>query len=145
MRGRYPLRLEEAVEHLDASPVARERLKAIVATLTGQCRLQQACAQLGLSEPRLQQLRQQFLQGALASLEPGRAGRPAKVATVAEMRVQRLEAELAALRLDYQAALVRAEVNAVLPLVGRATAREEKKTTGPKKRRGRPPGRRTNT
>jgi hypothetical protein len=145
MRGRYPLRLEEAVATIAASPLARERLKVLVATLTGQCRLQEACAQLGISEPRLQQLRQQFLQGALASLEPGRAGRPAKVPTAAEQRVQQLEAELAALQRDYQAALVRAEVNAVLPQVLQATTGAEKKTPGRKKRRrGRPPGRRTN-
>ena len=127
MRGRYPLRLEEAVAHMDASAVARERLKVIVATLVGQCRMQQACAQLGISEPRLQQLRQQLLQGALASLEPGQAGRPAKVPTAAELRVRQLEAELAALRRDYQAALVRAEINAVLPQVVHETASAEKK------------------
>jgi len=145
MRGRYPLRLEEAVDHMDASTVARERLKVIVATLVGQCRLHEACAQLSISEPRLQQLRQQFLQGALASLEPGQAGRPAKVPTAAELRVRQLEAELAAVRRDYQAALVRAEINAVLPRLSQETASAEKKTTTPRKKRGRPPGRRKNT
>jgi hypothetical protein len=145
MRGRYPLRLEEAVDHMDASAVARERLKVIVATLVGQCRLHEACAQLSISEPRLQQLRQQLLQGALASLEPGKAGRPARVPSAAERRVLQLEAELAALRRDYQAALVRAEINAVLPQVSQQTADAEKKTTAPRKKRGRPPGRRKNT
>ncbi len=145
MRGRYPLRLEEALDNLDASALAKERLKVIVATLVGQCRLQQACAQLGISEPRLQQLRQQFLQGALASLEPGQAGRPAKVPSAAELRLQQLEAEMAALRRDHQAALVRAEINAVLPRVLHKTASAEKKTTAAKKKPGRPRGRRTNT
>jgi len=51
----------------------------------------------------------------------------------------------AARGLEYPAALVRAVENAVLPVGGGAPAGEEKKTTGPKKRRGRPPGRRTNT
>ena len=145
MRGRYPLRLEEALDKLEASAVARERLQVLVATLTGQCRLHEACAQLGLSEPRVQQLRQQLLAGALASLEPGQAGRPAKLPSAAELRVQQLEAELAALRRDYQAALVRAEVNAVLPRVRHEPASAEKKTPAPPKKRGRPPGRRTNT
>ena len=147
MRGRYPLSLEEAVATIAASPVARLRLLVLVATLKGECRLQAACAQLGISEPRVQQLRQQFLEGALASLEPGRAGRPARGApSAAELRVQELEAELAALRRDYQAALIRAEVQAVLPRVAHEPAAEEKKTTErPKKGRGRRAGRRTST
>jgi len=145
MRGRYPLGLEEAVAKLAGSEQAKERMKVIVATLTGQCRLQEACAQLGISEPRLQQLREQFLEGALASLEPGKAGRPAKVPTAAELRVQELEAQLAALHVEYQAAQVREEISAILPQVSEATADTEKKTPAAKKRRGRPPGRRTNT
>jgi len=145
MRGRFPLSLEESLDKLDASALAKERLKVIVATLVGQCRLHEACAQLGISEPRLQQLRQQFLRGALASLEPGQAGRPAKVPSAAELRLRQLEAELAAVRRDHQAALVRAEINAVLPRVLHETASAEKKTTAARKNPGRPRGRRTNT
>jgi hypothetical protein len=46
---------------------------------------------------------------------------------------------------DHQAALVRAEINAVLPKVVQQTDSAGKKTTTPRKKRGRPPGRRTNT
>jgi transposase len=146
MRGRYPLNLEEAVNNLEGSEQAKERMKVIVATLTGQCRLQEACEQLGISEPRLQQLRQQFLEGGLESLEPGKAGRPAKVLTDAERQVQELKAQLAELQVQYQAAQVRAEVGAVLPQVLHEPAGPEKKTAAAgKKRRGRPPGRRRTT
>jgi transposase len=145
MRGRYPLGIE-AVDKLEGSAQAKERMKVIVATLTGQCRLQEACVQLGISEPRFQQLRQQFLEGGLASLEPGQAGRPAKVPTAAEQRVQELEAQLAAVRVAHQAAQVRVEIGAILPQVLHEPAAPEKKTPAPtKKRRGRPPGRRTST
>jgi transposase len=146
MRGRYPLNLQEALHNLEGSEQAKARMKVIVATLTGQCRLQQACAQLGLSEARVQQLRQQFLEGGLASLEPGQAGRPARLLTDAERQVQELTAQLAELQVQYQAAQLRAEVGAVLPQVLQEPADAQKKTAAPgKKRRGRPPGRRTST
>jgi hypothetical protein len=145
MRGRYPLGIE-AVDKLEGSPQAKERLKAIMETLAGKCRLQEACARLGISEPRFQQLRQQFLEVSLASLEPGQAGRPARVPTAAELRVQELEAQLAALQVENQAAQVRAEIGVILPKVVHEPADPEKKTPVPaKKRRRRPPGRRKST
>jgi hypothetical protein len=143
MRGRYPLGME-AVDKLAGSELAKERMKVIVATLTGQCRLQEACVQLNISEPRFQQLRQQFLEGGLASLEPGKAGRPAKQPTVAERRVQELEAQMAALEVEHEAAQVRVELGAILPRVVHEPATAEKKTPARKRQhRRRRDGRRT--
>jgi hypothetical protein len=150
MRGRYPLGIE-AVDRLEGSAPAKERLKVILETLTGQCRMQEACARLGLSEPRVQQLRQQMLAGALASLEPGQAGRPARVLSEAEQRVRELEAELAALLVEQRAAQVREEIAAVLPRVVPPTPAEpaaaprEKKTAQAGRPRPRRPGQRKST
>src|SRR6516164_8817741 len=71
MRGRYPSG-PEAVERLAGSAEAKERLQVVLETLAGRCRVQEACARLGISEPRFQQVRQQMLSAALNSLEAGR-------------------------------------------------------------------------
>jgi hypothetical protein len=150
MRGRYPLGLE-AVDKLEGSAQAKERMKVILETLTGQCRLHEACERLGLSEPRVQQLRQQMLEGALASLEPGQAGRPAKVPSAAEQRVAELEAQVAALQVEQRAAQVREEIQAILPRVAHDALaeepppREKKTPVKPARPRPRRPGRRKNT
>jgi hypothetical protein len=126
MRGRYPLGLE-AVDKLEGSEQAKEGMKVIMETLTGKCRLQEACARLGISEPRFQQLRQEFLEGGLASLEPGTAGRPAQVPSATEVRVQEPEARLAALQVEYHTAQLREEIGVILPRVGQAPAEPGKK------------------
>ena len=117
MRGRYPSG-PEYVDHLDGSAVARERLKVILQTLAGQCRVTQACQRLGISEPRFHQLRAEVLQAALDRLEPRAAGRPpaaAEAPTAAE--AEALQARVAALEAEAQAARLREELALVLPRV----------------------------
>jgi hypothetical protein len=143
MRGRYPLGLE-AVDGLAGSDLAKDRLKGILETLLGEARLGETCERLHMSAPRFQQLRAKVLIGALALLEPRRAGRPAKVITDAEARVEELEARLARLGLEQQAAQVREEVALILPRVVHEPEPEKKTTARRPKRRGRR-GRSTST
>jgi hypothetical protein len=116
------------VERLPGSPQARERLRVILETLAGTCRIAEACARLGVSEQRFDQLRTQVLQAGLDSLEPRPLGRPARAALAAaeaalQGRVSALETELAAAR-------VRAEIALVLPAVQVAAGVPEKKQPG---------------
>jgi hypothetical protein len=127
MRGRKPSG-PAAVERLPGSPQARERLRVILETVAGTCRIAEACARLGVSEQRFDQLRTQVLQAGLDSLEPRPLGRPVRAAPAAaevalQARVTALETELAAAR-------VREEIAPVLPAVRPAAEVPEKKQPG---------------
>jgi hypothetical protein len=114
MRGRKPSG-PAVVERLPGSPQARERLRVILETLAGSCRIGQACAQLALSEQRFDQLRTQVLQAGLDSLEPRPVGRPPHAVPAAA--VAALEARIAALEIELRAAQVREEIALALPAV----------------------------
>src|SRR5262252_9263954 len=74
MRGRLPSG-PAFVDRLDGSPVAKERLKVLLETLAGTCRIGDACARLGIQESRFEQVRIGVLQAALVAAEQRRAGR----------------------------------------------------------------------
>jgi hypothetical protein len=124
MRGRKPSG-PAAVERLPASPQARERLRVVLETLAGTCRIGAACARLGLSEQRFDQLRTQVLQAALDSLEPRPVGRPPHAVPATE--VVALQARLAALEIELRAAQVREEIALALPAVQVTSAGPAKK------------------
>src|SRR5437870_12007895 len=98
MRGRLPSG-PEYVDQLPGSPQAKDRLKVVLETLAGTCRVQEGCARLQVSEPRFQQLRLQVLEAGLARLEPRAAGRPAQTPSPAEQEIAALKARLAELEL----------------------------------------------
>jgi hypothetical protein len=133
MRGRYPSG-PEFVDKLDGSVQAKERLKALLETLGGSCRVGQACERLGLSEPRFDQIRIAALQAALAALEPQPAGRRPRQALPGAGEVQGLRDRVAQLEAELQAALVRAEVAVALPRVGAGAEKKRRRRPPPAKR-----------
>jgi hypothetical protein len=119
MRGRRAVGPELA-ERVAGSEPARRRAKVVLQTLTGELRVQEACAVLGVSEQRFEELRAAAVAGAVASLEPkpvGRPPRPVESADAAE--VERLKERVAALEAELQAAAVRLALATTLPRVGR--------------------------
>jgi hypothetical protein len=146
MRGRRPAG-PEYVDHLGGSDTAKERLKVILQTLAGSCRVQEACVRLGISEPRFHQLRSQMLAAALDGLEPQTPGRKPRTLTPAEEQVRVLQQQLTQQELDLRLARAREEVALILPrVVGKsddAAANEKKTPAG--QRPGCPPGKRKNT
>jgi hypothetical protein len=136
MRGRKPSG-PAAVARLPGSPLARQRLQVVLETLAGTCRVQEACRRLGLSEQRFDQLRTQVLQAGLDSLEPRPAGRPPRPTPAAD--VQALQARVAGLEIELQAARVRAEIALALPAVAVTPAEPAKKASrrrsAPRRRR----------
>jgi hypothetical protein len=68
VRGRYPAGWEY-VDQFDASDEAKQRFKVTVQILTGTCRVQEACAVLGIGSSRLQQVRHDVVDAALAGAE----------------------------------------------------------------------------
>ena len=133
MRGRYPAGWEY-MNQFDASDEAKERFQATVEILTGDCRVQEACAQLGLGTTRLEQVRHDAVAGALAALERQRPGHKPRRVSELECEVAHLRQQVAQLQAALEVATVRAEVAAALPRVGASTG---KKTTSPRRRRPR--------
>lgn len=87
------------VDKLGGSPRAKQRMRAILNTLSGEWTVPRACATLGLHEAHFHALRQKWMQESLQLLEPKPVGRPPHVnevaAEAAEQRIEQLERELA--------------------------------------------------
>ena len=126
MRGRRPSGTE-VVDRQEGSSIAKERVKAVLDTMAGNCRVEEACRRLGISEQRFRQLREEILAGALAGAEPGKPGRPARTATPAEEEIRALKEKLAAQEAGLRLAQARAELALTLPGVVREAAAPEKK------------------
>jgi hypothetical protein len=116
MRGRRPAG-PEYVEGLAGSTTAKHRLKVVLQTLAGTLRVQDACRQLGISEPRFHQLRTRILEAGLASLEPRPAGRPVTEVTPTQEQVRDLQAKVDALEIGLKTAQALEEIALVLPRV----------------------------
>jgi hypothetical protein len=125
---------------LDGSTQACARLEVILETLCGGQSVQGACAELGVAGTRFHQLRQVALQAALHSLEPAPVGRPARAAE--DPRIASLHQEIRELRLQLQAASVRAELAAILPRVVAGPVQEEAEGKKASRRRAKRPSRR---
>jgi len=139
MRGRRPVGPEYA-DKLEGSDTAKERVKVILATMAGTCRLKEACERLGISEQRFHQLREEMMAAAVKALEPGHAGRPAQTPTPTEEQVIALQQQLQDKEVELRAAKAREEIALVMPQVKQEPVEPEKKTPQPapkRRRRGR--------
>ena len=136
-RGRPPLG-PRLVESLGGSEHARERLRIILETITGQRSLQQACEVLGVTEAAFRKMRNKVLQAALASLEPKPVGRPRTEVPAGQTRVEELEGELKLMELQLFASQVREEIALAMPHLYKDRKDPEKKGMAKKhrKRRG---------
>lgn len=104
------------VDRLDGPKDLNRRLRLILATVTGELTIEQACAELGIERARLQVLRKRALYGARDALAPGQPGRPPKPPPAAETsRVAALEAQLKELEGQLIAARVREEIALTMP------------------------------
>ncbi len=142
--GRPPLR-EAHVDALEGTELEKERLKAILLTLSGKVPVEEACQQLGLRRSRFNELRKEALQAALDGLVPGVPGRPPKATLVDAGVVSDLERELGWLREELELSRVRTEIALVMPEILRepvseppgkspARARRKRARSGARKR-----------
>ena len=106
----------QIVQGLKGSDHAKERLRTIMQTLTGELTVQEAQKQLGIGHTAFHQLREKAFQIALEGLEPGHAGRPRRpTETQEEKRIQELEAELLEMRIDLEASRIKEEIAIAMP------------------------------
>lgn len=132
-RGRPPERLRH-VDKLEGDATSKERLKVILRTLFGELSVEAACCELGLSEARFHALRQQVLEGAVKSLEPGPVGRPPKRISPEQARIAELEQRNRELLLDLQVARTRTEIALTMPHLLKDLPVEEREKGGSKER-----------
>jgi transposase-like protein len=127
MRGRPPSG-PQLVDETEGSDQARRRLKVMLETITGQKRIVEACAELGIGEAQFHKLRQKMLQGAIASLEPAAPGRPAAAVQKDGQELAGMEEEIRQLRIELRASQIREEIALLMPHLIKAPPECEKKT-----------------
>jgi hypothetical protein len=117
------------VNPLAGSEHAKRRLALFLQTLSGQCGVAEACAELGIGESRFFAQRAAWLQQSLELLEPLAPGRPPKPEpTPAGEDLRRLQTRVRQLEARSAAVEVQAELAGLLPHVLRRR-RPGKKTT----------------
>lgn len=113
-RGRKPSG-PEAVDRLDGSPEAKERLKTILATIAGTLTVGAACERLGVGQTRFEELRREVWEAALVALEPKPAGRPTRMPREEETRIATLETQNKELQVALVTSQLREELAIAMP------------------------------
>jgi transposase-like protein len=117
------------VAPLPGSAHAKRRLTLFLETLSGHCRVQDACAELGIGPSRFFAQRAAWLQESLALLEPRVPGRPVKpAAEVSPEEVRALRQRVGELETRSAAVQAQVELAHLLPHLRRRLA-PGKKTT----------------
>lgn len=104
------------VEGFEGSPLAKQRLRAILETLSGETSIVAACDELDVGEARFHELRREALEACLERLElrkPGRKPRQAPPPSAGE--VERLEARVRELEAQLAVTEARAALAATMP------------------------------
>lgn len=118
------------VDRFEGSDAAKERLKTILETLTGETSVLEAVERLGVSESRFYKLRDEALKAGLSTVEPSRRGRPPARRSAEAEEIERLREEAKELRKELEKERVRAVLAKGLPRVGK-DREEEKKSHEP--------------
>jgi hypothetical protein len=126
------------VEHLSGSETAKHRLEMILKTMLGEVTVAEACHELGIGESRFHALRNQWLQKALALLEPRRVGRPPRQPESDETRqIAQLEEIVKELEQQIDVADARREIGEILPHVASVVEPPGKKKAAQQRRQRR--------
>lgn len=113
-RGR-PASGPRLVERLEGTEAAKQRLRVILETVSGQRTIADACAELGIGSSAFHELRSRVLQAALVDLEPKPRGRPKRQETVSAAEHEAVKAEQQRLLEELEIAYLREEVLHTMP------------------------------
>lgn len=108
----------EGLEHIDrlsASPRAKQRLKAVVATLHGDVTIGEACDRLGVHASRFHEMRHEALQAAADRLEPKPSGRKPRSDPKGPSELEKTKTRIAELETELVIEQVRTHVALVAP------------------------------
>jgi len=103
------------VDRLQGPAEQKQRLRVVLEVLQGERTVERACELLGVKPARFHELRSQVLEGALAGLAPGKAGRPRRPREPSAVR--RLTEENEELKEQLWAAQIREELALTMPHV----------------------------
>jgi len=107
---------EKMLDPLPGTTEAKARLAAIVATMSGEKSIPEACTELGIGEARFHEMRKEFLASALGLLERKAAGRkPTESPEGTAVRLAELEDENRTLREMLEASRIRTEIALTMP------------------------------
>lgn len=115
-RGRPPQQ-SALVDALSGPEEDKRRLRVILATITGELTIAQACIQLDICESRLYFLRKQALEAALNGIAPGKPGPRPKAISPEEQRALEAEQKAQDLEFELYTRQVREDLMATLPHV----------------------------
>lgn len=124
MAGGRPPKRNQLIEGTEGSEQAKERLRAILDTLSGERQVRVASRDLGVNEARFYHVRNRFLKEAVKSLEDRPPGVKPKYPREAMEEIQSLKDRVAQLESELKHSQVREEIALVTP---RAMSRAEKK------------------
>jgi len=123
-RGRPPAGVR-VIEQLTAPAAVRRRVRIVLATLTGERSIADACTQLGVRRSRVYALRRQVLQGALDALQARLQGRP-QVTRPDDAEVRSLRQRVHELELALRATQLRSEIALTMPFLLDRAGRKKK-------------------
>lgn len=113
-RGR-PTKGSQLADRAEGSEAAKQRARVILQVVAGELSVVEACGELGVGESRFHQLRERFIEEGVRGLEPKMGGRPGKVLSEDQARVQELEGRVAELETELKAAEIRTRIAQVMP------------------------------
>ena len=113
-RGRKPLGIDQ-VDRVPGSPLAKERLRVILANIAGEITIEDACNALGIEASRLFDLKRRCLEDWVELLEPKTPGRKPGARSAEQTRIDELETRIARLELELKAARLEEELARVVP------------------------------
>lgn len=117
-------------------PEVAKRFQAILSLVQGRATAAEVADRLGVSEPRVWQLRSAFLAGAEAALAPAPPGRPPKAPpTPEEIELARTRRENAELRLRLECSSVREAIAIAMPELLARPGKDDKRS-GRRKEKG---------
>lgn len=106
----------EHVDRLPGDPEDKFRLKVVLATISGEMLVDEACDELDLGPTQFANLRRKVLLAALEGVQPRPGGRPRRDAAVSPEDVEALQEHVAELERERDLLRARLEL-AVLPLL----------------------------
>jgi len=118
--GRQPLGID-LVERMAGPPQAKERLMAVLESLTGVAPVGELAQICGVGRTRFYELRDRALCGALEALLDGRPGPRPRQSDARDEELRALQAENETLRVQLVAERVRTELASVMPHVLKET------------------------
>ena len=117
---------------LGGSALAKKRMEMIIATLSGELSVGEACEVLSINEAMFYKLRNRYLEESVALLEPRKTGRKRADPTTEEATIALQQKEISQLKLALEAQRIQTEIALVAPHLLQASSKKKKGRSGRK-------------